>query len=180
MFDWKFFADLVTVFRVLVGVWIAWLGWRIGDAALPQAVAGMLVCWTGDYLDGHLARRAHPQRHNWLGDHDVILDVCVSLCVGGHLLLAGWVDGKLALIYLFVWALVFWVAGQNHALLMLVQAPIYGYFIFVALSQAPQTGWWLLAWIAVMLIFNWGRFSTQVVPGFLREMQDAWRRLRSN
>jgi len=56
---------------------------------------------------------------------------------------------------------------------MLFQAPIYGWFIYIALTYAPEAGWWLVAWILAAVVITWPRFPREVVPGFLKGMRDS-------
>lgn len=175
MLDWKLLADMLTLARGLLGVSLVWLGVDLGAAALPYAALVLLLCWAGDFFDGRLARRAPQPRRTWIGDHDVHVDVIVSLCLGLFLIAAGLVSGLLGIIYLFAWALIFRLVGQNHGYLMLVQAPIYAWFIWVALREAPQAGIWLLGWLAFVLLVNWSRFVHEVVPGFINDVKNAAR-----
>jgi hypothetical protein len=50
---------------------------------------------------------------------------------------------------------------------MLLQAPIYGWFIWVAVRDAPQAGLWLLVWIIAAVIITWPRFPRDIVPDFV-------------
>ena len=58
---------------------------------------------------------------------------------------------------------------------MLVQAPIYAWFIWVVLRAAPQAGIWLLGWLAFVLLVNWSRFVHEVAPGFIDDVKNAAR-----
>ena len=142
---------------------------------MPQAIFVMLLCWTGDLFDGRIARLNRPLRHSWLGDHDLQVDLIVSLGLGAYLVGAGFVEWYIAIIYLIVWGILVWRFGPDRNLIMLVQAFIYFFFIWVALKINPQTGRWLVAWILAVTLLNWRRFSTQVVPGFVRGMKSIWR-----
>lgn len=171
----KGIADLITFVRGIMGVFLAWLGFIHGIGSLPQAVLVMLLCWTGDILDGGIARLNRPPRHSWLGDHDLYVDLFVALGLGAYLVGAGFFEWYIACLYLIVWGLLVWRFGPDRNLLMLVQAFIYFYFIWVALRVAPQAGRWLIAWLLVVIILNWHRVSTQVVPNFIHGMKSVWR-----
>lgn len=170
MLDWKLFADLITVTRSLLGFGLVWVGFTAGESGLKTAVLLLLLCWTGDFVDGGIAHLTQPPRHTWVGDHDIYLDILVSLCLGSYLVSAGAINIFLAGVYLSVWLLIFWRAGANHALLMLVQAPIYAMFIWIALTRQPGAGVWLLIWLVLAMALNWPRFRQRVVPGFLEDM----------
>jgi hypothetical protein len=175
MINPKSIADFITLVRGLMGVFLAWLGISYGSSSLPQAILVMMLCWTGDMLDGGIARLNKPPRHNWLGDNDLYVDVFVSLGLGAYLVGAGFVAWQFACLYLVVWGLLLWRFGPDHNLLMLVQAFIYGYFIWVAITVVPQTGRWLVAWILFAMIINWRRFATRVVPEFIQGMKEVWK-----
>ena len=170
----KGIADFITLVRCLMGVFLAWLGFNYGSTSLPQAILVMMLCWTGDMLDGKIAPLNKPPRHNWLGDNDLYIDVFVSLGLGAYLVGAGFVSWQFACLYLVGWGLLIWRFGPDHNLLMLVQAFIYGYFVWVAISVVPQTGRWLVAWILFAVMVNWRRFATRVVPEFIRGMKEVW------
>ncbi|MBF8285888.1 MAG: hypothetical protein HW378_4803, partial [Anaerolineales bacterium] len=52
------FADLITVMRFAVAFILPWLGMAQRAAGLPLAVWLMIADWTGDCLDGPIARRS--------------------------------------------------------------------------------------------------------------------------
>jgi cardiolipin synthase len=170
MFDPKHVADLVTFARGLLALGLIWLGWSQGSDGLGLAVYLMLVDWTGDVLDGALARRSPDRDQTWIGDHDLEVDITVSVGLVGYMLLAGYMDWRTAAGYLLVWILIFWHWGYIRSLGMLVQAPIYFWFIFLAISEPPYTGWLIIAWIAIILVITWPRFPREVVPGFLENI----------
>lgn len=180
MLDWKLLADTLTLLRGLLGLSLVWLGFdsrATGEhtAGLPAAVWVLLLCWATDFFDGRLARLSREFRHTWIGDRDVYIDVFVSLCLGLYLVAAGFVSPLAGVVYLLAWAVVFGIVGPNHGYLMLVQAPIYAFFLWVALRQVPQVGLWLIGWVAFVLLINWSRFAHEVVPGFLDDVRNSAR-----
>ena len=175
MFSPKGIADLITLIRASLGLFLVWLGFSRGPDSLPQSIFVMLLCWAGDFLDGKLARMNRPLRRNWIGDNDLFWDVIVSLGLGAYLVGAGFAGWIVACVYLAVWGILLWRFGFDENLLMLVQAFIYFYFIWVALSFAPQYGRWLIVLLAVILLLNWRRFKTQVVPDFIDGIKSVWK-----
>jgi len=167
----KQFADLITLMRIAIAFILPWLGRAYGAAGLPVAVWLMVADWTGDFLDGAIARRSRVHYHTWVGDHDLEVDMAVAGGLLAYLVLAGLVDVRLAGLYLVLCALAFWRWGVPKALGMLAQAPIYAWFIRVALRDAPATGPWLIAWILAAIVVTWPRFPREVVPGFLAGMR---------
>ena len=171
----KQFADLITVMRFAVAFILPWLGLAQRAAGLPLAVWLMIADWTGDCLDGLIARRSRVYYRTWVGDHDLEVDMAVSGGLLVYLVLAGLVDVRLAGVYLLICALIFWRWGVPRALGMLVQAPIYGWFIWVVLRDIPATGLWIVAWILAAIVVTWPKFPREVVPGFLAGMQQVWK-----
>jgi hypothetical protein len=57
---------------------------------------------------------------------------------------------------------------------MLCQAPIYGYFIWIAMTRLPNVGIWILVWMVVAVIITWPQFPQQIVPGFLKGLREFW------
>ncbi len=167
MFDAKYLADLITIGRAFLAFLLAWLGLAWGRSGLVGATIIMLLDWTGDFVDGKIARLSHHPRQTWIGSHDVQVDVLVSLGLSVFLLGSGLVNQWVAFWYFVVWIIVFWRLGPDFNLLMLFQAPIYLYFIVIAVREAPNTGQLMIFWILLALAINWRRFYGQVVPDFI-------------
>jgi cardiolipin synthase len=171
MFDPKHVADLVTYGRGILAIGLVWLGISQGTDGLGMAVWLMLVDWIGDVMDGFLARRSHTYAPTWIGDHDLEVDITVSVGLSIYMLSAGYVDWQIGIGYLLLWILIFWKWGYDRSLGMLIQAPIYVWFIFLTLREPPRTGWWLIGWIVAIVIITWPRFPNEVVPAFLKNIR---------
>lgn len=130
-----------------------------------------MAAWTSDCIDGPLARRSGAQYRNWIGDHDLEIDMSVALELLIYMLLAGFLDIWQGLLYLLIWMVVFWHYGLPASLGKLFQAPIYSWFILVALREDPLVGLWLLVWIFVAIIVTWPRFPDETIPEFLDGME---------
>jgi hypothetical protein len=63
-------ADLITLARGFLVVIIPWLGITQGSASLPWAADLIAADWTGDVLDGALAKRAAIKQQTWVGAHN--------------------------------------------------------------------------------------------------------------
>lgn len=168
----KRFADTTTAIRVVIALLLPWLGYVYGIKGLPAAVWLMLADWTGDAVDGAIARRNRPVCHTWLGDHDLQVDILVSAGLLGYLVGADFVSPHLAGLYVLVWALILWQWQTPRSLGMLGQAPIYGWFILTAVYTRPVVGGWLLLWVIGAMIITWPRFPQEVVPNFLQGMRN--------
>lgn len=172
-------ADSITGCRALLALVLVWLGWARGAAALPLAIWIMLIDWTGDSLDGTVARLSRKHYHTWLGDHDLEVDMAVAGGLLIYMAVAGFIDARLAGVYVLTLALVFWFLGASRSLGMLSQALVYGWFIWIAIHHATTIGWLLVIWIVLALIVTWPRFPQEIVPGFLaglRKLDSRYRR----
>ncbi|MEW5938198.1 MAG: hypothetical protein AB1750_00935 [Chloroflexota bacterium] len=171
MYDAKLFADLITVTRGALGAVMIWFGLTQNREALSVVIPLMILCWTGDFVDGGLAHRSRNPRHTWIGDHDVNMDAFVSICLGIYLIGAGYVVLATGVVYLLFWTVVFMRVGNDRNLLMLAQAPIYLAFLLIALQFDPARGYLIVAWVATATALNWRRFSKDTVPAFLARMK---------
>jgi hypothetical protein len=169
-------ADLLTFSRVVIGVYLAWLGFTGGIDALPWVVWLMIADWTGDCLDGRIARRSRISYNSWIGDHDLQVDMAVSLGLLVYLAASGLTPVWAAVFYVLCWGFYFYRAGVLKSMGMLFQAPIYAWFIFAAVSRAPNPGLWLVVWIIAAILLTWPMFPNQVIPNFL----DGMRKLKRN
>lgn len=163
----KQLADLVTAVRGLLVFIFPWLGFTQEGEALPWVGLLLVVDWTGDSLDGPLARRSRLRYHTWIGDHDLEVDMAVALALLVYMLLAGFVDLPIGIAYLLLWCWLFWRFGIPRSMGMLFQAPIYGGFLYVTLKEFPAVGWSMVGWILAAILITWPRFPQEVVPEFL-------------
>ena len=173
-------ADLITTTRALLAFGLAWLGITIGESSLSTAVWLLILNWMGDALDGTLARRSSRKYHTWIGDHDLEVDILVSLGLLLYMLGAGFIDLLHLGLYGLICVLIFWRWGFHRPLGMVIQAPIYGWFIWVSLQRVPWVGIWLIIWILVAVILTWPRFPNEVIPGFLTGMKEVVNLRRKN
>ncbi len=167
MLDAKFFADFITATRGFLAVVLIWLGLTRGAQALPIVVVLMLLDWTGDFIDGTIAKHSRHPRRTRIGDADLYVDLSVSIGLGIYLLAAGYTDTLIGFLYLIGWLITLWRFGLDRNLLMLAQAPIYLWFILVTLQVMPERGYWLVAWVLIATAINWRRFSKDIVPKFI-------------
>jgi phosphatidylglycerophosphate synthase len=172
MLNAKQVADFVTLSRGLLGFGLVWLGLSKGAQGLAQAVMIMIIAWTADAIDGKIARRSKEKYNSWIGDHDLEFDMAVSCALLVYLITSGFVNAWVASIYILLWTFILWRWKNLRVLGMLSQAPIYGYFIAVALLLVPKFGVWILVWIAAAVIITWPQFPNMIVPGFLNGMRE--------
>lgn len=169
-------ADMLSLCRMLVSVVFVWLGMVVGADSIEMVAWLLMAAWTADSLDGPLARRGPEALTTWVGDHDLLFDIVVSLGLLGYLVGAGLIAWPYAAAYLLLWSLILVVFGFSRSLGMLLQAPIYGWFLVAAWLLAPTTGVRLAAWIVLAIAITWPRFPREIIPGFLKGMAHAVRR----
>lgn len=170
----KQFADLLTGSRVVIAIVLAGLGWMAAAELLALAAVLLLLSWITDTLDGPLARWGGGA-HSWVGEHDLEIDVLVSLGVLAYLVGAHFLAPAYALGYLALWAVAVWRWGWRRDPSMLFQAPIYLWFILIALREIPEIGRWLAAYPLAAIVVTWPRFPRQIVPEFLQGMSRLMR-----
>jgi phosphatidylglycerophosphate synthase len=168
-------ADSLTVSRALLAGSLAVLGLSPSTEGLSLAALLLLACWCTDLFDGALARRSQVGAHSWIGDHDLEVDVLVSLGLLTYLMGSGFLALLYGLAYLVLWILIFRRWGWRRDPAMLFQAPIYLWFLVVTLRHAPVAGWCLVGWILTVVIVTWPRFPRDVVPGFVAGMRQVMR-----
>jgi len=166
MLSAKQLADFITLLRALLGFGLVWLGLTEGEEGLQKAVLIMIAAWTGDAIDGKIARRSKYHYQTWIGDHDLEIDMAVSCGLLVFLITSGFINVWIASLYVIFWSFIFWRWRNKKVLGMLSQAPIYGWFIWVALTRLPNIGIWILIWMVVTVIITWPQFPQQVIPGF--------------
>ena len=170
-------ADLLTLSRGIMALVLAGLGLLVGSPALPLVAFIMIVDWCFDSLDGPIARRSQVNYHTWIGDHDLQIDMTVSVGLLIFLLGAGYISWWLGVVYLLAWAIFFLRFGVTPAPGMLFQAPTYFWFIWTTVKEAPGFGALIIVLILAAIIITWPKFPKVIVPGFLDGMRRAFRPL---
>lgn len=171
-------ADLLTWLRVIIAFVFIWLGVSQGEMALQVAIWLLIASWTTDILDGPLARKSLVSLQTWIGGNDLRVDIAVSVGLLGYLVMAGFASSLVGVMYIVFWAMIFLRKGIPRSLGMLVQAPVYIWFIWISLRDLPQVGVWMVAWILIAVIATWPRFFTEVVPGFIEGFVDVLNKLK--
>jgi phosphatidylglycerophosphate synthase len=167
----KQLADFITLLRSTLLFLFPWMALVYGRTSLPWAGALLALNWTGDMLDGPLARRSKFDRQTWIGGHDLEVDMCVSVGLLLYLIIARYVQPVIFVLYIGIWGLYFLNKGVPRSMGMLFQAPIYAWFIYMELTFAPRVGYLLAGWVLSAVILTWPRFLIEVIPNFLRGMR---------
>jgi hypothetical protein len=98
--------------------------------------------------------------------------VSVGLII--YLVLNHYVQVSSVALYLGLWSIYFLFNGIPRSMGMLFQAPIYAWFIYMALLYAPKVGWMLVGWVISAVVITWPRFPQEVIPGFLDGVRKAF------
>lgn len=154
----KHAADLLTLARVILGLFLAWSGLVDGRAALSRDIWILVLAWSTDMIDGRISRSLKTAHQTWLGRNDVYVDMFFSLTVLVYLTATGLLLPGIAVGYLLVWGALFlyWRAIPPLAA-QVFQNPIYAYIVFLTFQSAPAVVPWLLLWAAVALLLFWRR-----------------------
>jgi phosphatidylglycerophosphate synthase len=170
----KQLADFITLLRFSLALIFPWLALDYGRESLTWAGALLALNWTGDILDGSLARRSKFEQQTWIGDHDLEVDMGVSLGLLFYLLINNYVQALIIFVYLGIWALYFLNKGLPRSMGMLFQAPIYAWLIYIELMFAPKMGYLLVGWVLCAVVITWPRFPHEVIPGFLSGLRTTF------
>ena len=159
-------ADFITLSRAVLVPLFVWFGFAFGVDALPAVIWLMIYNWTADSVDGPLSRRSEVEISSWIGDHDLIIDMLISTSLGVYLVASGLLSWQVSAVYFVIWILYFVLAGLNHSMGVLYQAPIYAWFIYVAFREVPQVSLWMIAWVFAALIVTWPKLPKVIIPKF--------------
>lgn len=173
---YKRIADAITVARALLALVFVWLGATQGVQALPLVAWLMMANWTGDALDGRIARLARHETQTWIGGRDLEVDMLVGLGLLIYMTTCGFVAGWLTVLYCAAWLLYFARFRLTKEPGELFQTPVYFYFAYLALRDAPVAGVAIVAWVALALAITWPEFPRRVIPEFIEGMRHLRRR----
>ena len=166
-------ADLITSTRVVIAIFLVWLGMSHGANSLTTATWIMIANWAGDMVDGRIARRSRVQYQTWIGDHDLEVDMVVSAGLLIYMQQAGFVGVWILAVYMLVWGVFFLLKNSIPSSPgMLFQAPIYAWFIWTVLHEAPKAGWTIIIFILSAIMLTWPHFPKVMVPGFLNGLRN--------
>jgi hypothetical protein len=100
--------------------------------------------------------------------------MAVGVAVLAYLTLAAYVTPRLAIGYVILCAALLRHFRSLH-LAWAVQAPPYGWLLFVALRDAQGYGLVAVSYVALVLVGTWPRFPQIVLPQFLGGMRNLGR-----
>jgi hypothetical protein len=165
----KKIPDLLTLSRGFVAVAILILGFA-GPNALEAVILLTILGWTTDIFDGRLARKL-DKPPTWIGQREFVFDMAMVLAGLGYLVMAGFIDPWLALIYVAV-AAVCILLFRSKMITMSFATPLVALPLIVASLRAPRAALWYYLWIVAALLLDWSRFK-----GVVREFIENARKL---
>jgi hypothetical protein len=181
----KRMADWLTASRAVIAVAIASLGFW-GREALWVVVLLFIAGWTTDVLDGRLARQARrlslvsarprdrlAKLNSWLGEHEFGFDMLMVFSGLVYMAKVGYVSPELAVVYTGIAGVVIALL-RSKSVTELFAFPLTALPLVIAYEYEPWVAYLYLAWIALALLFDWGRFV-----GVVREFLQGMKRLRN-
>ena len=163
-------ADLLTTSRIVIVVYILYIGISRGEDRLLLIVALTAVAWITDVLDGIFARRtANATR---LGHFDLVADLGLALVLSTCMILWDVVSLIPAVI---IWALAGAAARitRGQAPLQLAMALVYLTLIITLMKIHPFWGWALVVSLGFLAAINRKRFS-QLASQFLDQIANIF------
>lgn len=157
-------ADVLTASRVVLALVI---GIAVGADRLGVAVLVLMIAWLTDTLDGMIARASSGETK--LGDWDFRVDVSLGIAILVGLAVADRIPVWLVVAAIALLAGWTWITG-NPAPAMLMMALAYGWFLPVLIVEKPNFWWMPFGVIPVLLLLDWRRFFTVILPAFFKGM----------
>jgi hypothetical protein len=154
-------ADTFTAARLGIAAFAVYAGLRYGQAAFGAVAAAVLLGWTLDTLDGHLARADSDREPSWLGQHERLVDAVMVVAGFIYLTLIGIVPAWASLGYLTAAALLL-IRFRSAAVLTVLEGPLALLIPLVAFFVEPLWGWVYLAWGLVALLLDHRRLAVRV------------------
>ena len=157
----RLMADALTLVRVMMSVSLIWLGINGGAQSLPFTILILLIAWLTDVFDGILARRALSKEPSWIGKHEDIADMTMSLGVLGYLAFSGLISALITAILGFV-ILALWLYA--YPLAWPFYAIPYVILMVYAFQNTPFYGWLMIAYLVIALVMRGPRLLREYLP----------------
>lgn len=140
---------------------IAWLGLTGGTEALDKVTFCILLGWTTDTLDGHIARLDRSGRQTWFSRNDVTVDTIFVVSSLFYLTWTGLVPWAFSLVYVCVGGLLL-LFLHSRSLLIALEVPLGLLPAIVAFAERPLLGWAYVGWAVVAFVLDHRRFFVRV------------------
>jgi hypothetical protein len=174
----RILADSLTGLRLVLAALIVGLGFTRGKDALETVIGALLVGWTADTLDGHVARRSRDTRKTWLSQNDIPVDAAMAVSSLIYLTMAGFVSVAVCLAYLVVASLLVAVF-RARTLIIALEVPLALLPVVIGFARRPVLGWAFVGWAALAVLLDHHRFFVRVrmffdgVPDILHRARSA-------
>jgi hypothetical protein len=169
----RLLADIFTAARLGIAAFIVYAGVQYGAEAFGAVAVAILLGWTLDTLDGHLARAASNSQPSWLGRHERQLDAVMVVAGFLYLTLIGIIPVWLFVAYLALSAvLLIWF--RSVAVMTVLEAPLALLIPAVAFFLEPFWGWMFVLWGLVAAFLDRRRLQVR-----LQILWDDAKRLRA-
>ena len=162
------FADLLTASRVVIVLYILFVGISQSENRLLLVVALTVIAWITDVLDGAFARKTDNSTR--LSRFDLVADLGLALVLSICMILWDFMP--------LLPAIVIWVAAVAAAEITHGQAPlqlamgfVYSFLIITLLKIHPLWGWTLVISLGFLAVINRKRIS-QLISDFLDQVAD--------
>jgi phosphatidylglycerophosphate synthase len=103
----KFLADLITASRSVVAVGLLGAAWQANPETLPWVVGIVVIAWSGDMVDGWLAKKGGYSPIAWVGQRDHEIDASLAGATLVYLwrigLVSNWLLVLLSAVTFLVW-----------------------------------------------------------------------------
>lgn len=166
-------ADLLTLFRFVLGLALAVVGFFLSKDGLQLAVLLVLISWLTDILDGRLARRDSEARNTWLGDHEAEADLSTSLGVAVYLVFSGYFPIWMGVIIVFVLPAV-WLLHSYQLAWPLYALPYVGLLI-VCFETRPVLAWLMIIYLIITFMIQYPRLFGEHLPEFFESLRSLRR-----
>lgn len=151
-------ADLLTFVRLSLGLLFFYFGAQrvpVGSESLRLVLLG----WLTDSLDGPLARSS-GMAPSWLGQRDGWIDLLLASGLLFHFVREGYVTPWLLLAQLLLLAA--YLLFRVDFFSMTYMASVWFLAILAAWTLDRRLFAGICVYLALLLLFSWGRFLTQV------------------
>jgi uncharacterized membrane protein YfcA len=163
-------ADILTAARVPLAVILAA---AVAADQLETSIVILMAAWMTDALDGRAARAS--RKTTYLGDWDFRVDMTVCAGILTGIAIAG--RGSIWLVSLIV------LVGMGSSIVTCNPSPAmffmgvsYAWFFGILLTERPGLWWLPFAAIAALLVLDWKRFTTVILPAFFKGAAHVIRR----
>lgn len=147
----KFLADLLTASRSVVALGVLGAAWQANPDTLPWVAGIVVLAWTGDMIDGWLARKGGTSPLNWVGKYDHEIDASLAGATLIYLWRIGLVSNWLLALLLIV-TLVVWYKLRSEWVWMSFNTGSHVVALTALLSAFPALAGVAVGWGAVVVL----------------------------